>query len=151
VPSDVDPSRQVPPDSADVAFVLQQLIAHAVLYNHEVAQRLGLGSSDSQFMTLLQVHGPLTPGRLAQLSGLTTGTVTGVLDRLEAGGFVRRERDLGDRRRVVVVLDERAVRERVAPHYAHHAVASREALARRTRAERSAILAFLRDLVDPTT
>jgi DNA-binding MarR family transcriptional regulator len=146
---DTGASTNTDPSEADVAFLLQRLIASAVLYNHEVAQRLGLGSSDSQFMTLLQVLGPLTPGRLAQLSGLTTGTVTGVIDRLEGGGFVRRERDPGDRRRVVVVLDEQAARERVLPHYAQHAVASREALARRTPAERTAILRFLRDLIGP--
>jgi DNA-binding MarR family transcriptional regulator len=134
---------------ADVAFLLQRLIAQAVLSNHEIAQRLGLGSSDSQFLTLLQVHGPLTPGELARLSRLTTGTVTGVLDRLEGNGFVRRERDATDRRKVVVVLDRAALAERVAPHYAEHAGASRAALARRTPAERAAVLAFLTDLLPP--
>lgn len=138
-----------PPGDDDVAFVLQRLIAGAVLYNHQVAQQLGLGSSDSQFMTLLQVHGPLTPGGLARLSGLTTGTVTGVLDRLEQAGFVRRERDPVDRRRITVVLDEEAVRERVLPLYAEHARASRAALARRSPAERDAVLAYLTELVPP--
>jgi DNA-binding MarR family transcriptional regulator len=138
-----------PAPEQDIAFVLQRLIASSVLYNHEVAQRLGLGSSDSQFLTLLQVHGPLTPGRLAQLSGLTTGTVTGVLDRLERHGFVHRERDVADRRSVVVVLDEQALAKRLTPHYAQHAEASRAALARRTPAERTAILAYLSELLDP--
>ena len=65
---------------------LLRFIAGVVLHNHAVAQRVGLGASDSQFMSLLGLHGPLTPGRLAGLSGLTTGTVTGVLDRLERAG-----------------------------------------------------------------
>lgn len=144
-------TRDVEDDAAgaDVAFLLQRLIAQAVLSNHEIAQRLGLGSSDSQFLTLLQVHGPLTPGELARLSRLTTGTVTGVLDRLEGNGFVRRERDAADRRKVVVVLDPEALADRVAPHYAGHAEASRAALARRTPAERAAVLAFLADLLPP--
>ena len=60
-----------------------QFIANVVLYQHVVAQRLGLGASDSQFLTLLNMHGPLTPGELSKLTGMTTGTVTGVLARLE--------------------------------------------------------------------
>jgi DNA-binding MarR family transcriptional regulator len=44
-----------------------------------------------------------TPGDLARLTGLTTGAITGVIDRLERDGYVRRERDTGDRRKVTVV------------------------------------------------
>src|ERR671916_44684 len=79
-----------------------RFIAGVVLHNHAVAQRVGLGASDSQLISLLNLHGPLTPGRLAELTGLTTGTVTGVIDRLERAGYVRRERDAGDRRKVPV-------------------------------------------------
>jgi hypothetical protein len=46
--------------------------------------------------------GPITAGRLAELTGLTTGAITGVLDRLERAGFVARDQDPSDRRRVVV-------------------------------------------------
>jgi len=48
--------------------------------------------------------GPMTAGELARATGLTTASITGVLDRLEEGGFVRRERDPHDRRRVIVNL-----------------------------------------------
>ena len=95
----------------------RRVIASAILFSHQVAERLKLGPSDAQFMTLLDVHGPLTPGRLADLTGLKTGTVTGVLDRLENAGFVRRDRDPHDRRKVIVSLDERRVADLAAPHY----------------------------------
>jgi DNA-binding MarR family transcriptional regulator len=70
------------------------------------ADRLGLHSTDWGCVLLLNeaLPEPLTAGQLAELTGLTTGAVTGVLDRLEGAGFVSRERDPGDRRRVVVRL-----------------------------------------------
>jgi DNA-binding MarR family transcriptional regulator len=70
------------------------------------ADRLGLHSTDWGCVLMLNEASPepLTAGQLAELTGLTTGAVTGVVDRLEAAGYVKRERDLGDRRRVIVRL-----------------------------------------------
>jgi DNA-binding MarR family transcriptional regulator len=115
------PRKPSPERVAAVEMAVRNLIANAILFNHQVAQRVGLGASDAQFMHLLQLHGPLTPGRLAELSGLTTGTVTGVLDRLEATGFVRRERDESDRRKVIVKLNDERLWSAMAPLYAGQA------------------------------
>jgi DNA-binding MarR family transcriptional regulator len=115
------PRKPSPERVAAVEMAVRNLIANAILFNHQVAQRVGLGASDAQFMHLLQLHGPLTPGRLAELSGLTTGTVTGVLDRLEAAGFVRRERNESDRRKVIVKLNEEQLWSAMAPLYAGQA------------------------------
>jgi DNA-binding MarR family transcriptional regulator len=115
------PRKPSPERVAAVEMAVRNLIANAILFNHQVAQRVGLGASDAQFMHLLQLHGPLTPGRLAELSGLTTGTVTGVIDRLEAAGFVRRERDESDRRKVIVKLNEERLWSAMAPLYAGQA------------------------------
>jgi DNA-binding MarR family transcriptional regulator len=125
---------------------LVRFIASVVLNNHAVAQQLGLGPTDSQFMTLLDVHGPLTPGRLAELSGLTSGTVTGVIDRLEKAGFVRRERDTEDRRKVIVRRDATAVEQRMHPAYAEHGQSVQKLLDQRSPEELAVIAAFLRDL-----
>ena len=141
--------RKPPPERvAAVEMAVRNLIASAILFNHQVAQRVGLGASDAQFMHLLQLHGPLTPGRLAELSGLTTGTVTGVLDRLEAAGFVRRERDGSDRRKVIVKLNEERLWSAMAPLYAGQAE-SLAAVAGAYDAEQLEVIAgFLRRLVD---
>jgi DNA-binding MarR family transcriptional regulator len=79
------------------------------LYEGAVAEHLGMHATDLHFLDLVHEHGPTTPGHLAELGALTTGAVTGVLDRLEQAGYVRREPDPADRRRVVVrLVDERA-------------------------------------------
>ena len=60
----------------EVLARLIRFIAGVVLHNSEVSRRVGLGPSDSQFLGLLTTEGPLTPGQLATMTGLTTGTVT---------------------------------------------------------------------------
>jgi DNA-binding MarR family transcriptional regulator len=80
-------------------------IGHASsMLTSAVAERLGLHPTSWECLSLLFEHGPVTAGRLAELTGLTTGAVTGLIDRLETAGYVRRRRDAGDRRRVIVEL-----------------------------------------------
>jgi DNA-binding MarR family transcriptional regulator len=131
-----------------IAAAVRRFIGDAVLHNHAVAQEVGLGASDAQFVGLLGQHGPLTPGRLAALSGLTTGTVTGVVDRLERAGFVTRRRDTGDRRKVLVVLEPAAMAT-LAEHYREHGEHLDRVLAARTPEELRTIAAFLDDLLGP--
>jgi DNA-binding MarR family transcriptional regulator len=130
-----------------IEMAVRAFIASAILFNHQVAQRLRLGASDGQFMHLLQVHGPLTPGQLAELSGLTTGTVTGVIDRLEGAGFVRRERDSSDRRKVLVKLDEQHLGQQMAPLYAGQAEILAKVAGSFDAEQRDAIADFLERLV----
>ena len=71
----------------------------------EVAyQKLGINRTDGRCLDIVQNRGPMTAGRLAELSGLTTAAVTSVLDRLEKAGYARRVRDDNDRRQVIVEL-----------------------------------------------
>ena len=103
----------------EIGSAVLRFIAGVVLHNVTVAQRVGLGGSDLQFLTLFNIHGPLTPGRLAALTGLSTGTVTGVIDRLEKAGYVRRDRDAADRRKVFVVPVPESL-ARLAEFYSEH-------------------------------
>ena len=89
--------------SNGIRSMVLRLVAEVCLLEHGASQRLGLGGTDVRFLALLDIHGPLTPGRLSTLTGLTTGSVTGVIDRLERAGYVGRERDAADRRKVRVV------------------------------------------------
>lgn len=132
---------------SDISTSVLRFIASVVLHNHVVAQRVGLGPSDSQFLNLLGLHGPLTPGRLAELTGLTTGSVTGVVDRLEQSGFVRRERDTGDRRKVLVTPVPEAMAG-LFEHYREHGEHLAALLERRDATQLRVIADFLREIND---
>jgi len=74
------------------------------LMGQAAADRIGINSTDLNCLNILSFSGHMTAGELAKATGLTTASITGVIDRLEEAGFVRRERDPHDRRRVVVRL-----------------------------------------------
>lgn len=71
------------------------------------AEQLGISPTDLRCLDIVQGRGGLTAGELASASGLTTGAVTGVIDRLERSGFARRVRDESDRRKVIVEVTDR--------------------------------------------
>lgn len=78
--------------------------AQGVLYGQTVANVAGIANSDLECMDILYLEGRVTAGRLAEVTGLTTGAITGVVDRLEKAGLVRRERDETDRRKVFIAV-----------------------------------------------
>jgi DNA-binding MarR family transcriptional regulator len=73
-----------------------------VLHSQMIAERLGVNSTDLECLDLIVMRGPVTAGDLARVSGLTTGAITGVIDRLARAGFAAREPDPDDRRKVLV-------------------------------------------------
>ena len=77
--------------------------SQGAMFAKMVADRAGISSADMDCIDFVNVEGRMTAGRLAELTGLTTGAITGVVDRLEKSGFVRRERDESDRRKVFIV------------------------------------------------
>jgi DNA-binding MarR family transcriptional regulator len=91
-------------------------IAGSSLYSQRVADKLGLHPTDLQFLNVLELLGPLTPKMLGQYSGLSSGGVTVVLDRLEKEGYIRRQPNPKDGRSSVVGLSP-ARRRKVKAHY----------------------------------
>ena len=89
----------------DAAGALRRLITEAIGAHEVVAASLGLNPTDLRCLELAAGEPEMTPTRLAELSDLTSGAVTGVLDRLERAGFVQRESDTADRRRLLVRVD----------------------------------------------
>ena len=69
-----------------------------------VADYLGINRTDARCLDIIERLGGVTAGRLARESGLSTGAVTTVLDRLERAGYARRTSDPDDRRRVLVEM-----------------------------------------------
>jgi len=74
----------------------------AVMFHSAIASRFGLSSTDWKCAEIIHRLGPIPAGELAKLSGLTTGAITGVVDRLEKERMARREHDPHDRRRVLI-------------------------------------------------
>lgn len=116
--------------------------ARGVLYSEAVAQRIGVNSTDLECLDFIALRGPLTAGEIAAAAGLTTGAITGVIDRLEKAGLARRERDKDDRRKVLVRLLP-AVERRVVPLFQPMERAAASALAAYTDEELALLLDFI--------
>src|SRR4051812_23729302 len=84
---------------------LRQFTGLAASFFRAAAAQLGMTVTDLQVIDILERTGPATAGQLADLSGLTTGAITGILNRLEEAGLIRRERDPNDGRKVIVRLE----------------------------------------------
>ena len=89
----------------------RELSAATIMFHQAIADRLGLNPTDHKCLDLLASKGLMTAGELAEMTGLTTGAITGVIDRLEAAGFAAREDDPNDRRRVILRVIPKGYRE----------------------------------------
>jgi DNA-binding MarR family transcriptional regulator len=87
---------------AALQATLTQAVADAILVQQAAADRLGLTLVDFKCLTALLEQGSATAGELMQRTGLTSGAVTRMVDRLERAGWVQRTHDTVDRRRVIV-------------------------------------------------
>ena len=98
---------------AELAREFRQSTSLGASFFRAAAARLGMTVTDMQVIDLLESTGEVSAGQLADLTGLTTGAITGMLNRLEETGLVHRERDPNDGRRVIVRLerDEERLRE----------------------------------------
>jgi DNA-binding MarR family transcriptional regulator len=81
---------------------LRRMLRLSVDWTNTVAETLGVHPTDLMAGVHLLEIGPMTAGELAKLTGLTTGAMTAAIDRLERGGFAKREADLHDRRKVII-------------------------------------------------
>jgi len=80
----------------------RELNSRLIMFHHAVGERMGLSATEHKAADILRRFGPMTAGELAEQTGLTTGAVTGLVDRLERNGYVKREHDKSDRRRVII-------------------------------------------------
>jgi DNA-binding MarR family transcriptional regulator len=87
---------------AALNHAMRDASGQGVLYSQAVAERLGINSTDLECLDIIVMRGPVTAGELARATGLTTGAITGVIDRLDRAGFAKREHDAADRRKVLV-------------------------------------------------
>jgi DNA-binding MarR family transcriptional regulator len=86
----------------------RRLSTRTVLFHQMIANRLGLHTTDHKCLDIVNEHGQVTAGQLADLTALTTGAITAAIDRLEKARLAKREFDPNDRRKVIIkVLPDR--------------------------------------------
>ncbi|MFD6156568.1 MarR family winged helix-turn-helix transcriptional regulator [Nocardia sp. NPDC060256] len=98
-------TQEVPPAEAPDPTLLGREFASAMVNFHAATGKLlGLSAVERKCMDTLRILGPVPAGTIAEHTGLTTGAVTGLVDRLEKAGYAKRTRDPQDRRKVLVEL-----------------------------------------------
>lgn len=93
----------------------RQMSAQTIFFHQAAAEKAGLSGTDHKYLDLLFQEKAMPAGRLAELTGLTTGAVTGIVDRLEQRGMVKRKRDPNDRRKVLIVPQVKKAMKKLAP------------------------------------
>jgi DNA-binding MarR family transcriptional regulator len=86
-----------------VTVAMREVTSFSVLYHQMMALRLGVNSTDLRCLERVGANQDVTAGELAKVTGLTTGSITTAIDRLEEAGLVSRHRNDADRRKVIVV------------------------------------------------
>jgi DNA-binding MarR family transcriptional regulator len=139
-------SRAAPVNRDELTAALMRAMRDAsgmgVLHSQAIATRLGLSSSDLECLDMIVLRGPLTAGDIARATGLTTGAITGVIDRMERAGFAARAHDPADRRKVLVRALP-AVERRIAPLFKPMEQAALSVLSRYSDKELALVLGFL--------
>src|SRR5579885_2487306 len=111
----------------ELARELRQFTGLGASFFRAAAARIGITVTDMQVIDVLHLTGPSTAGQLADLIGLTTGAITGMLNRLEEAGLVSPERDPNDGRRVIVRLERgQDAMHKIGPIFVHCVLASFE-------------------------
>jgi DNA-binding MarR family transcriptional regulator len=126
----------------------RQLTSATIMFHQAVADRLDLNITDHKCADILARSGANTAGELAERTGLTTGAITGVIDRLEAAGFARRVRDPNDRRRVIVEPVVKQMERMMSPIFESMGKAAGELCSRYSDDELAVIHDFTRRACD---
>jgi DNA-binding MarR family transcriptional regulator len=125
---------------------MRETSGQGVLYSQAVAARLGIHSTDLECLDWI-LRGPVAAGALAEATGLTTGAITGVIDRLEKAGFATREPDPNDRRKVMVRALPAGLKQ-IGPLFAPMERSAMASLAKYSEKELLLILDFLHQARD---
>lgn len=122
----------------------RELSTRTVIFHHLIGERIGLNPTDHKCLdVIIRRRTPITPSQLAEETGLSTGAITGVVDRLEKAGYVRRKRDRNDRRLVFInVLMDKAM-VKLSPIFDPIKQASRNLYSRYSDEELATILDFV--------
>lgn len=128
---------------------LSQLYAYtSIQMNEAVARKAGLSGTDHKYLGFFIEKGQMTAGELATLTGLTTGAVTGLIDRFEKKNLVKRQFAQDDRRKVILVPNTDTIMELLVPLYAEFRSESEKLLASFSNEEIKVIEAYFLKAID---
>ena len=126
-----------------------QQYAYVALQMHEtIARRAGFASTDHKYLGFFLQKGSLTAGELASLSGLTTGAVTGLIDRFEKKKLIKRQFDKNDRRKVIIVPDSEKIKDLFEPFYKDFQLETEKLIATFSQEEIEVIKSYLAKSID---
>jgi DNA-binding MarR family transcriptional regulator len=132
-----------PVTTADrIVLEIRKFIAASIFFNAQAAEKAGLGLTDMQLLHMLQLYGPSTPSRLAGWTALSSG---GITDRLEKGGYLRREPNPADRRSLLITLIPTRLRK-IAAMYEGVENETRRLLAMLPESDLEAVIRFFEKL-----
>ncbi|MBN9379166.1 MAG: MarR family transcriptional regulator [Chitinophagaceae bacterium] len=116
---------------------------NSILMHEAIARKAGLSGTDHKYLGLIIQNSSVTAGELSNLTGLTSGAVTGVIDRLEKKKLVKRQFDKDDRRRVIIVPNTKAVLKILEPLFTELQKKTEDLLSSFTEKEIQAIRRYL--------
>ena len=134
---------------------LSQQYSYSTIQLHEaVGRKAGLSGTDHKYLGFLIQKGQMTAGELSNLTGLTTGSVTGLIDRLEEKKFVKRRFIQNDRRKVIIEPNTKYIMETFEPLYKEYRIKTEKLMSSFSAKEAKIIETFLTkaiQLADQTT
>jgi DNA-binding MarR family transcriptional regulator len=115
-----------------------------ILFHESIATKLGLNLTDHKCLDIISKHYPITAGQLSKLTKLTTGAITGVLDRLEKEGYIIRVKDPQDKRRVIIHINPEKIEKNILPLFHSFGEELNQILSKYEEKELQTILDFIR-------
>jgi DNA-binding MarR family transcriptional regulator len=128
---------------------LSQQFAYTSIQMHEsIARKAGFAGTDHKYLGFFLQKGNLTAGELAELTGLTTGAITGLIDRFEKRNLVKRQFDINDRRKVIIVPDSEKIITLFEPYYKEFQEETEKLIATFSEKEMNSIESYFAKAID---
>lgn len=121
----------------------QRYAYSSIQLQEAIARKAGFTGTEHKYLGFFLQKGTLTAGELATLTGLTTGAVTGLIDRFERKSLVKRQFDANDRRKVLIVPDSEKIRALFGPYYQDFQAKTENLIATFSTSEMDVIESFL--------
>lgn len=127
----------------EIRKLSQKYAYNSIEMHTTIAKKAGFSGTDHKYLGFFLQKGKLTPGELAELTGLTTGSVTALIDRFAKKGLVKREHDSVDRRKVFIVPESKKIITLMKPYYKGFQDKTDELIASFSNAEQEVIKTYL--------